>query len=157
MKTTKSKIKFTVLIFSVFIFGAFIGLMMSSYLYYQHVFSQMADETAGVISYRIDTLCQLRLGEIESAIKQLEESVDVSVNSITQTPFISQTNVRYKVLRLVKTYRELYPTESPTGSALRDIPKFETFGCESSLSRLVAQKQKTTNSSEKPLSTGQSR
>ncbi len=157
MKITRSKIGLTVLIFFVFIIGALSGLMTSSYLYYRHVFSQMADETAGILSERINTLCQLRLGEIDNAIEQLESSVDMSIISITQTPHIRQTDLRFRVLRGAKTYKELYPSKSQVASkvteALRDIPKIETFKCDSSLCRLVTQtaEEKSKSTRQSPL------
>ena len=141
MKMAKNKIKFTILILIVFVVGAFIGLGTSSYLYYRHVFSRMADETAIILGDRINTLCQLRLGEIDKVIDHLESSIDMGIVSITQTPNIPQTDYRYRVSRAAKTYRQLYPSKSQSADkvteALRDIPKIETFKCKNALCRLV--------------------
>ena len=140
MKMIQSKIGLVVLIFIVFVIGAFTGLGTSSYLYYRHVFSRMAVDAAVSLGERIRTLSHLRLGEIDNAIEDLELSVDTCILSIQQ-PDIPQTDYRYRVLRGAKTYRELYPSKSRAAfkvtEALRDIPKIETFKCDSSLCRLV--------------------
>ena len=140
MKIIKSKIGLMVLIFIVFVIGAFTGLGTSSYLYYRHVFSRIADNAAASLGERINTLSQLRLGEIDNAIENLECSIDRYILSI-QIHSIPQTDYRYHFLRGAKTYRELYSSKSQVASkvmeTLRDIPKIEIFKCDSPLCRLV--------------------
>lgn len=136
----KSKVGIMVLIFIVFVIGTLTGVGVSSYLYYRHVFSQFAAIAAVSLSERINILSQLRMGEIDSAIEKLELSFDTCILSV-QIPNIPRTDYRYRVLRGAKTYRELYPTKSRAANkvteALIDIPKIETFKCDTPLCRLV--------------------
>jgi hypothetical protein len=142
MKLTKSKIGLFTLFLFVFIVGGILGLGTSSYLYYRYVFSNMADETAINVSTQLSYLCLLRIGDVNTAIDLMETAVDTGIVNITQTPNIPQTDYRYRVLRGVKTYRQLYPSklENPKLSeALKNIPGIEEieFKCESPLCRLV--------------------
>ena len=68
----KGKIGFGVLLFIVFIVGCLVGLVTSSYLYYQHVFSKMVDQNAIDLGWQVRTVSQLRLGEIDDVINYLE-------------------------------------------------------------------------------------
>ncbi len=142
MKFTKKKIGLFVLLLFVFIVGGILGLGTSSYLYYRHVFSNMADETAINVSTQLSYLCLLRIGDVNTAIEHMETAVDTGIVNITQTPNIPQTDYRYRTLRSVKTYRQFYPSrpENPELSeALKNIPRIEEseFKCESPLCRLV--------------------
>lgn len=142
MKLTKKKIGLFTLFLFVFIVGGILGLGTSSYLYYRLVFSNMADETAAVISEKISYLCLLRIGDVNTTIDRLETSVDTGLASITQIPRIPQTDYRYRVLRAAKTYKEFYPSsfDNPLlTEALKNIPKIEEneFKCEGPLCRLV--------------------
>lgn len=126
----------------VFVVGGILGLGTSSYLYYRYVFSNMANETAINVSTQLSHLCLLRIGDVNTAIDLMETAVDSGIVNITQTPNIPQTDYRYRVLRGVKTYRQLYPSrpENPKLSeAMKNIPKIEEneFKCESPLCRLV--------------------
>lgn len=137
----KGKIGFGVLLFIVFIVGCLVGLVTSSYLYYQHVFSKMVDQNAIDLGWQVRTVSQLRLGEIDDVINYLEISIDSNIRSMAQTPHIQIEDYRYKTLRAAKTYREIYPSQSQNASqvndALRKIPKFEKFDCQGPLYRLV--------------------
>ena len=141
MKLSKSKIVFSVSFFLVFIVGCFIGLMASSYLYYRHVFSKTVYRNAIELASQINKVCQLRLGETDAVIKDLERMIDSNIISVALTPHIPETDYRHKALRAAKTYREIYPSESSVASqvadALKEIPKIGTFKCDSSLCRLV--------------------
>jgi len=127
----------------VFVLGGLIGMFGASYLYYRYVFSKAVDEAAVELGWQIRTLSQLRLGETDSAINDIEMGVDANIRSIALTPHIPITDYRYKVLRAAKTYREIYPSKSEISSqvndALREIPKIDTFKCEGPLCRLVKQ------------------
>lgn len=146
MNPKKRKLRFFALASLIFVLGCILGLMGSSYLYYRHVFSYMATETAANLSMRINTLSRLRLGEVDAAIESLESTVDIAITSIARTPHIPQTDYRHSALRGAKTYREIYPSKSEVApqvvEALRNIPKIEIFKCDNPLCRLVKQ-QKT--------------
>ena len=143
MKLTKGKVGFIVLLVIVFIVGCFAGLFVSSWLYYRHVFSQKTDEVAGQLALRINLLCKLRLGQVESTIEDLEWLIDSQIVSMA-VPHIPITEHRYRVLRNAKTYRQLYPSKSESArkvdEILAGIPKIEKYKCKSPLCRLVEQK-----------------
>lgn len=150
MKIQKVRFVLAVLLFIVFIVGCLFGLVTSSYLYYRHVFSKMVEQNAIDLGWQVRTLSQLRLGEIDDVINDLEISIDSNIRSLAQTPHIQIEDYRYKTLRAAKTYREIYPSQSQNVSqvndALREIPKFEMFDCQGPLYRLV--KQAKENSTE---------
>ncbi|MEA3226202.1 MAG: hypothetical protein U9Q07_09640 [Planctomycetota bacterium] len=141
MRLPRSKLGLAVLFFLVFVVGCFVGLMTSSYLYYRHVFSKAVDENAVDLKREITILSQLRLGEIDAVIDDLEMRVDGNIRSVALTPNIPRTDYRYKVLKAAKTYRDIYSSKSERASqvtgVLKDIPKIETFECETPLCRLV--------------------
>ena len=142
MRLPKSKLGLAVILFLVFVVGSFVGLMTSSYLYYRHVFSKnMVDRNAVDLGWEINTVSRLRLGEIDAVINDLEMRVDGNIRSVALTPNIPGTDYRYEVLKAAKTYRDIFPSRSErafqVNDALKDIPKIETFECESSLCRLV--------------------
>ena len=141
MRLPKSKLGLAVILFLVFVVGSFVGLMASSYLYYRHVFSKAVDENAVDLGWEINTVSRLRLGEIDAVINDLEMRVDGNIRSVALTPNIPVTDYRYEVLKAAKTYRDIYPSRSKrafqVNDALKDIPKIETFECESPLCRLV--------------------
>ena len=150
MRVQKGKFGLVVLLFIVFIVGCLIGIVTSSYLYYQHVFSKIVDQNAIDLGSQVRKVSQLRLGEVDDVINDLEISIDSNIRSAAQTPYIVIEDYRYKTLRAAKTYREIYPSQSQNASqvndALREIPKFETFDCQGPLYRLV--KQAEENSTE---------
>ena len=139
MKLTKGKLGLCVLFFLVFIAGCFVGIGTASYLYYRHVFSQVVDRSATELGSQISIVCQLRLGEVEAAIRQLEQMIDKNVVSVALTPNIPETDLRHHVLRGVKTYREICPSQTQFASvvndALEDIPRIDTFQSHSPLYR----------------------
>ena len=141
MKLTKGKLWLCVLFFIVFIVGCFVGIGAASYQYYRYVFSKEVDRSAIELASQINIMCQLRLGEVDAAITQLENMIDINVVSVALTPNIPETDYRHRVLRAVKTYREIYPSKSQFASkaddALEDIPKIDTFKCDNPLCRLV--------------------
>jgi len=141
MKLSKGKLGLSVSFFLVFTVGCLVGLTASSYLYHRHVFSKMADENAVNLGWRINRLCELRLGEIDAAIKQLERNIDINIITVALTPNIPETDYRHRMLRAAKTYREIYRSKSEMASkvkdALKGIPKIDTFKCNSPLCRLV--------------------
>ncbi len=141
MRLPRSKFGLAVLFFLVFVVGCFAGLMTSSYLYYRHVFSKAVDENAVDLRWEIMTLSRLRLGEIDAVIDDMEMRVDGNIRSVALTPNIPRTDYRYEALKAAKTYRDIHPSQSKrafqVNDALKDIPKIETFECETPLCRLV--------------------
>jgi len=141
MKWSKGKLGLCVLFFIVFIVGCFVGIGAASYQYYRCVFSKEVDRSAIELFYQVNIVCQLRLGEVDPAITQLENMIDNNVVSVALTPNIPETDHRYRLLRAVKTYRDIYPSQTQFASmvndALEDIPKIDTFEFDSPLSRLV--------------------
>ncbi len=131
MKILKGKLRLYVLCFIVFIIGCFAGLVTSSYLYYRYVFSKTIDRRAIELGWQIDVVCQLRLGEIDASITQLEYMIDENTVAVALTPNIPKTDIRDHVLRGIKTYREIYPSQTQFASmindALIDIRRIETF------------------------------
>lgn len=112
MRLPKSKLGFAVLLFLIFVVGYFAGLMTSSYLYYRHVFSKAVNENAVDLGWEITTLSQLRLGEIDVVIDDLEMRIDGNIRSVALTPNIPRTDYRYRILKAAKTYRDIYPSIS---------------------------------------------
>ena len=147
MRLPKSKLGLAALFFLVFVVGCFAGLMASSYLYYRHVFSKAVDENAVDLRWEIMTLSRLRLGEIDAVIDDLEMRIDGNIRSVALTPNIPRTDYGYEALKAAKTYRDIYPSGSErafqVNDALKDIPKIETFECETPLCRLVKTKAAT--------------
>lgn len=141
MKLSKGKLGLSVSFFLVFTVGCLVGLTASSYLYYRHVFSKAVDRSAIELAMQITPVCELRLGEIDAAIEHLERMIDNNIVSVALTPDIPKTDYRHRVLRAAKTYREIYPSKSEMASkvtdALKEIPKIDTFKCNSPLCRLV--------------------
>jgi len=139
MKSTKSKLILLGLFLLVFIVGCFVGIGTASYLYYRHVFSKQVDRSAIELGSQINLVCLLRLGELEAAITQLENMIDNNVVSVALTPNIPETDSRDFVLRGVRTYREIYPSQTQFASivddALADIPKIDKFESDNSLYR----------------------
>ena len=92
MKQTKGKVKRTVLLLVVFIVGCLTGLMVSSYLYYRHVFSKAVNQSAIDLSGEIRRLSQLRLGDVDAAIEDSERTMDYAIVSIATTSIIATLN-----------------------------------------------------------------
>ena len=150
------------LFFMVFIIGCFAGLVTSSYLYYRYVFSDITDHRLTALGWQINTVCLLRLGEVEASITQLEFMIDENVISVASNPSIPKTDIHDYVFRGVKTYREIYPSQtqyaSTVNNVLKDTRRIETFknysqsyipktcwGFTESLGRLVKHKESQTD------------
>ncbi len=93
------------------------------------------------LMWRMNTLCRLRLGEIDAVIKDLETRLDDNITCVALSPQRAEADYHYRALRAVKTYRELHPSTSAKASqvaeALKEIPKIEAFKCDSALRRLI--------------------
>ncbi len=149
MKFTKRRIWLFVLFLLVFFAGYKVGVVKASILSFRDVFSKVVDRSATELALQIKVVCQLRLGEADSAITTLEEMIDKNIVAVTKTPLIPETDYHHSVLMAAKTYREIYPSKSRFASeaadALRGIPKIETFKCEGPLASLVKRSETQTD------------
>lgn len=93
------------------------------------------------LMWRMNTLCRLRLGEIDAVIKDLETRLDGNITCVALTPQKGETDYHYRALKGVKTYRELHPSTSvrapQVAEALKGIPKVEALKCDGPLRRLM--------------------
>ena len=93
------------------------------------------------LMWRMNTLCRLRLGEIDAVIKDLEARLDDNTTCVALSPQRAEADYHYRALRGVKTYRELHPSTSAkapqVAEALKEIPKVEVFQCDGPLRRLI--------------------
>ena len=127
----------------VFVAGCVVGLFGASWLWYRHVIGRQVDEVAVELSMQIGTASQLRLGEVDDVLHDLEMRIDSSIVSVGLTPHIPITQLRRRQLTAAKTYREVYPSSSELASrvaeALAKVQRIEIdeFQCDSPLSRLV--------------------
>ncbi len=143
MKLFARKFGIAAALLLVFAIGCVAGLLGASWLYYRHVFSRQVDRTAVDLTMQVNTASQLRLGEVNGVINDLETRIDMGIVSVGLTPHIPITDYRRRVLRGAKTYREIYPSKSTIASrvaeALEKVAKIEMeeFKCESALWRLV--------------------
>lgn len=130
----------------VFLAGLLGGAIFASIQYYRHVFSKLGDEFAPKLSSDIRTLSQLRLGETEAAIADLEQNVDGGILMIGgKGPLVSITGERLKALKAARTYRSLVPP-APSRAAsitavLKDVPEIEKSVCDAPLCRLIARRE----------------
>ena len=127
----------------VFVAGCVVGLFGASWLWYRHVIGTQVDEVAANLAMDIHRASQLRLGEVDAALDDLEMSIDSGIVSVGLTPHIPITELRRRRLREAKTYREMYPSRSQLASrvteALAKVQriKIDEFKCDSPLCRLV--------------------
>lgn len=118
-----------------------IGLGVSAYLYHKYVFSWTATNHAADIAWQLRTVSHLRLGETNEAIGLIEEQIDFHVVALGQVRNVAKSDYPCHVLREARTYRDLYPPDSPHSSkalrVLEEYPTLETFECANALARLV--------------------
>jgi len=127
----------------VFVAGCVVGLFGASWLWYRHVIGRQVDQVAVNLAMDIHRASQLRLGEVDAVLDDLEMSIDSGIVSVGLTPHIPITEVRRRRLRAAKTYREMYHSSSQLASqvaeALAQVERIEIdeFKCEKPLCRLV--------------------
>ena len=142
MKLHKRKIGIAIAFLMVFIVGGVIGIFGASYLYHKHVFSYVEMNTVADLYRQIDMVSYLRLKKTDKVIALLDAEIDRNILAVFSHTYI-EADCQYSVLRVAKTYREIYPSNSEKASkvinALKEFPKLEKFKCESSLCRLVKQ------------------
>jgi hypothetical protein len=141
MKLISNKLGLCILFCLVCFTGFFAGLKTTAYLYYKYGFSQILDSSALDLASQIDTVCQLRLGQVGTTIDNLEKRIDWNIVGLAQTPNIQEGDYRYNILRAAKTYREIYPSRSQVAdivdNALSNIEKIYLFESDTPLCRLV--------------------
>ncbi|MCK4323557.1 MAG: hypothetical protein KAW89_03435 [Armatimonadetes bacterium] len=127
----------------VFVAGCVVGLFGASWLWYRHVFGSQVDQAAVNLSIDIHRASQLRLGEADAALDDLEVNIDNAIVSAGLTPHIPITELRRRQLRKAKTYREMYPSRSALASqvaeALAKVQRIEIdqATCDTPFCRLV--------------------
>jgi len=101
------------------------------------------DRNVHDLMWRMNTLCRLRLGEVDAVIEDLETKLDDNITCVVLTPQKGETDYHYRALKGVKTYRERHPSTSAKApqvtEALKGIPKVDAFQCDGPLRRLVEQ------------------
>jgi len=127
----------------VFVAGCVVGLFGASWLWYRHVIGTQVDEVAANLAMDIHRASQLRLGEADAALDDLERRIDRGIVSVGLTPHIPITELRGRQLRKAKTYREMYPSRSQLASqvaeALAKVQRIEIdeATCDTPFCRLV--------------------
>jgi len=141
MKLISNKLGFCILFCLVCFAGFLAGLKTTSYLYNKYFFSQILDRDAIALASQINTVCQLRLGQVGTTIDLLEKEIDWNIVGLAQAPNIQKDDYRYNILRAAKTYRELCHSRSQIAdvvdNALSNIEKIYMFEHDSPLCRLV--------------------
>ena len=127
----------------VFVAGCVVGLFGASWLYYRYVFGTQVDQAAAYLGMDIHRASQLRLGEVDSALDDLEGRIDRDIISVGLTPHIPITELGHRQLSRAKTYREMYPSKSQLASqvaeALAKVQRIEIdeATCDTPFCRLV--------------------
>jgi hypothetical protein len=121
MKLIKNKIVLFALLSLMFLIGCLLGMKVTSYLYKKYCFSQILDHDAIALASKIDTVCQLRLGQVGNTIDLLEKGIDWNIVALAQTPNIREVDYKYNILRAAKTYREVVPSRSQATGMVNDI------------------------------------
>ena len=141
MKLISNKLRLCILFLLVCAVGFIAGLETTSYLYNKYYFSQILDHDAIELASQIDTVCQLRLGQVGATIDILEKRIDWNIACLAQTPYIPENDYRHNILRAAKTYRSIYPSRSQIADKvayiLSNIEKIYLFESNSPLCRLV--------------------
>lgn len=128
------------------VIGVGIGVFGASHQYYKYVFSGLRDRQVEELSIDLNLLAHLRLGEFRQAIGLLEQQADRTIVSVGLDRQIPTTDLRRRVLKQARTYREYYPSESQyaphVAEALDGIPIYKTFTdddgtCNSAFCRIV--------------------
>jgi hypothetical protein len=94
-----------------------------------------------MLAWQIDTVCQLRLGQVGATIEYLENAIDWNIASLARSADMKENDYRYNILSAAKTYREIVPSCSPitdiVNDILNDIKKMDSFEYDSPLCSLV--------------------
>jgi hypothetical protein len=141
MKLINNKLGLCILFCLVCFAGFIVGIKITSYYYNTYCFSRILDRDAIALASQINTVCQLRLGQVGTTIDLLEKEIDWNIVGLAQTPNVQEGDYRYNILRAAKTYREIYPSRSQVAdvvyNALSNIEKIYMFEYDTPLCRLV--------------------
>ncbi len=127
----------------VFVAGCVVGLFGASWQWYRVVFGTRVDEAAAYLCMDIHRASQLRLGEADAVLDDLEVNIDNAIVSAGLTPHIPITELGHRQLSKAKTYREMYPSRSQLASqvaeALAKVQRIEIdeTTCDTPFCRLV--------------------
>jgi hypothetical protein len=141
MKLISKKLGLYILFCLVCFAGFIVGIKTTSYYYNTYCFSQILDRDAIALASQINTVCQLRLGQVGTTIDLLEKEIDWNIVALAQTPNIPEGDYRYNILSAAKTYREIVPSHSQfthmIDYILSDIEKIDSFEYDTPLCCLV--------------------
>jgi len=117
------------------------GLLFGRGLGFSDVVKRMQQEAAGNLSQRIEVLSMLQMGNVTSAITQLEREADLLTTGIASNP-----GANTRVLAYVKTYLSAAPP-SPSratalSAALAGVSVLEPSNCKTALRTLLESKKK---------------
>ncbi|MCK4722093.1 MAG: hypothetical protein KAT75_02260, partial [Dehalococcoidia bacterium] len=104
----------------VFAAGCVVGLFGASWLWYRHVIGRQVDQVAVNLAMDIHKASQLRLGEADAVLDDLEKNIDTGIVSVGITPHIPITELRRRRLRKAKSYGEMYPSMSQLASQVAE-------------------------------------
>lgn len=141
----KKKLALAAGIFSVLIFGFFMGVWATGRGYEKYIIAPGRHEKANLAAIRVQNLSLLRIGATEDAIHAMETMLDnetlVLTQETTDPEQLPEDVVR--ALKQIKTYREIYPPEREIagriGQALVKIPRVSDYKneCQAGLCRLL--------------------
>lgn len=121
MKLIQNKFALVIFFILVLAFGFFAGLKTTSHLYHKYCFSKILDDNAIVLAWQINTVCQLRLGQVEETIDYLEKAIDWSIVSLARSADIKEDDYRYRILNGAKIYRQIYNSRSHISDLVEDV------------------------------------
>ena len=121
MKLISKKLRLCILFCLVCFAGFFAGLKTTGYIYHKHCFSKILDDNALMIAWQINTVCQLRLGQIEETVDYLEKAIDWNIVSLARSADMKEDDYRYGILSVAKTYRQIYRSHSLITDSVEDV------------------------------------
>jgi len=121
MKLMNNKLGLCILFCLVCFAGFLAGLKTTSYFYRKYCFSQILDDNALMLAWQINTVCQLRLGQIEETVDYLEKAIDWNIVSLARSADMKEDDYRYGILSVAKTYRQIYHSHSLITDSVEDV------------------------------------
>jgi len=121
MKLMNNKLGLCILFCLVCFAGFLAGLKTTSYFYRKYGFSQILDDNALMLAWQINTVCQLRLGQIEETVDYLEKAIDWNIVSLARSADMKEDDYRYGILSVAKTYRQIYHSHSLITDSVEDV------------------------------------
>lgn len=121
MKLIQNKFALVIFFILVLAFGFFAGLKTTAHLYHKYCFSKILDDNAIVLAWQINTVCQLRLGQVEETIDYLDKAIDWNIVSLAWSADIKEEDYRYRILGGAKLYRQVYHSHSQIADLVEDV------------------------------------